>query len=296
MTETFCLENATGERIELRNDIALGSDPTDDITIEDPKVAKHHARLTVGSRTVLVRDLGSAEGTYVNGARIEADTVLHDQDEIRVGDSIFRFLREGPAPTYEPSVEMSAFSRRDLLSRQAQPPLSWADPSVQGTRLLSPDDLRTLLASSAPSAPPGTNEAVLHILNGGRQGDAIRLDLTSDPASWDIGRDAQREICIPEASVSNYHARLQFSGGRLKLVDQMSSNGTLVNEKRSTVAYLSSGDRIRIGAVEIELQIGPRRSSRVISVEAKSQFRLWAVVLVSAGVTGIVLSLILLAL
>ena len=59
-----------------------------DITIDDPRVSRRHASLEVyGSACVLLKDLDSTNGTFVNGRRVQS-AELQDGDEIRVGSSI----------------------------------------------------------------------------------------------------------------------------------------------------------------------------------------------------------------
>ncbi|RMG43289.1 MAG: FHA domain-containing protein [Acidobacteria bacterium] len=58
-----------------------------DISLKDRKVSRRHASLEVyGGNCVLLKDLGSTNGTYVNGQRVSA-VELQDGDEIRVGST-----------------------------------------------------------------------------------------------------------------------------------------------------------------------------------------------------------------
>lgn len=58
-----------------------------DIPLSDPRTSRTHASLEVyGSTCVLIKDLGSTNGTFVNGRRVNA-AELADGDEIRVGDT-----------------------------------------------------------------------------------------------------------------------------------------------------------------------------------------------------------------
>jgi len=67
----------------------LGRGADADIRIDDPGVSRHHADILVGTDTVL-RDLGSTNGTYVNGMQI-SEVVLRDGATIRLGSTSMTF-------------------------------------------------------------------------------------------------------------------------------------------------------------------------------------------------------------
>ena len=70
----------------------MGRIPTNEIHIASEKISRFHAKLVVSKETsVEVVDLGSTNGTFVNGTRLEADqvVVLQPGDEIRFGDRLF---------------------------------------------------------------------------------------------------------------------------------------------------------------------------------------------------------------
>jgi adenylate cyclase len=65
-----------------------------DIVLLDPTVSRKHAELGCGEDEVAVRDLGSANGVFVNGERVE-EAVLHAGDEVSFGAVAFRLEAEG---------------------------------------------------------------------------------------------------------------------------------------------------------------------------------------------------------
>lgn len=64
-----------------------------DITIIQPGVSRHHAKLFKSHSEEIIEDLDSTNGTYVNGVRISR-CVLQNNDVIRIGDATLLFTRE----------------------------------------------------------------------------------------------------------------------------------------------------------------------------------------------------------
>ena len=64
--------------------LTLGRHPDNDVDLEYPNVSRHHARVERRGDDFVLRDLDSANGTWVNGARIETQ-ILHDGDTMRIG-------------------------------------------------------------------------------------------------------------------------------------------------------------------------------------------------------------------
>jgi DNA-binding winged helix-turn-helix (wHTH) protein len=68
--------------------------------IDSPLSSRRHARILVADGRATLEDLGSKNGTRLNGTRVESPTVLADRDEVKIGDVVltFRVLR-GAAST-----------------------------------------------------------------------------------------------------------------------------------------------------------------------------------------------------
>jgi DNA-binding NtrC family response regulator len=80
-----------GVRLEIGGPLLVGRSPGADLQLVDAKVSREHCRFTAASGVVRLEDLGSQNGTYVNGARLEAPRPLAPGDEIAVGDSLLVF-------------------------------------------------------------------------------------------------------------------------------------------------------------------------------------------------------------
>ena len=81
----------TGERVVLSEHIlSIGSMPESNIVLADPNVSRNHAEIRPAGNGYVVVDLGSTNGTRVNGARIQQQQ-LADGDELTFGNTHMRF-------------------------------------------------------------------------------------------------------------------------------------------------------------------------------------------------------------
>ena len=64
--------------------------------IEDRFASGVHARLYSRGANYYVEDMNSTNGTFLNGRRLDGEAELNDLDEVRIGDTEFRFELEGP--------------------------------------------------------------------------------------------------------------------------------------------------------------------------------------------------------
>ncbi len=66
----------------------IGRDPACDIVISDAEVSRRHARVLISGDTCILEDLGSTNGTFVNGRRISAPHELRPGDTIMMGENV----------------------------------------------------------------------------------------------------------------------------------------------------------------------------------------------------------------
>src|SRR5262245_1381347 len=78
-----------GVRLEIEQQATLGRSSDADLQLVDGKVSRQHCRFTIRSGRLEVEDLGSHNGTYVNGEKLNAARVLAAGDEVAGGDSLF---------------------------------------------------------------------------------------------------------------------------------------------------------------------------------------------------------------
>ncbi|HZY41933.1 MAG TPA: FHA domain-containing protein [Anaerolineae bacterium] len=77
------------QTFDLDKDVlSLGREAGNDLVIEDPQISRRHARLTRQGNSYLLEDLGSTNGTFVNGSRVSTPVLLANGDLIGLADTI----------------------------------------------------------------------------------------------------------------------------------------------------------------------------------------------------------------
>ena len=80
------LVRESGEALEVPEGLhVLGREPGLPLTIDDKSVSRRHAQIVRGGQELTVSDLGSTNGTYVNGVKVEGEAVLRPGDALQVG-------------------------------------------------------------------------------------------------------------------------------------------------------------------------------------------------------------------
>jgi hypothetical protein len=82
----------SGVAYDLRGGATLGRGDVE-IRLEDPFASSRHARISCQGRVVVIEDLGSTNGTYLNEQPLTGPQPLHEGDQIRIGDSEFSYLQ-----------------------------------------------------------------------------------------------------------------------------------------------------------------------------------------------------------
>jgi len=121
-----------GQRWQLSQTIVLGRESTCDVVISDRQISRFHARLTPTSEGVILEDLGSKNGTHLNGVLMTAPVVLQDGDVLSVAmaQQFMFIISDATTPLLDGAPEhgrlmMDLKSRRVWVNQQQLvPPLS----------------------------------------------------------------------------------------------------------------------------------------------------------------------------
>jgi hypothetical protein len=111
-----------GSVYEIGDGVMLGRGKAASIRLTDPLASGRHARVAPAGESVMIEDLGSTNGTFLNGALIGAPATLSAGDRIRLGESEFVF-EQSPPPLPEPPPTAAEQPPTEASSRPAAVPL-----------------------------------------------------------------------------------------------------------------------------------------------------------------------------
>ncbi|WP_165227305.1 ATP-binding protein [Aquisphaera insulae] len=166
MASLFVIQGADqGKRFEFKSTtVALGRDNSNAIRLHDTEISRRHAELRQEEDSYRLVDLGSANGTYINGQPV-TQAPLHSGDRIQLGQSVLLY-NEGVT---RPARDLTA--RVDLLSKSSPEDRSAilkSIPSGEGSRVLRQPEaaagwLKERLASL--SVMYRATQAISHVLD-----------------------------------------------------------------------------------------------------------------------------------
>ena len=251
----------------------IGSASDCDLAVELPTVSGHHCRLIHDDTGYVLEDLGSTNGTYVNGTRVVGSVDVKRGDAITLGLSIPmpwpsetapgvpKVVRIGREPDNDLVVDLPTVSGHHArVVWEGKPGGAVIEDlgSSNGTAIGSPDRKVTRSAF----APEDT------IYLGSHPVPAALLLVRFDPSvvpslpflgdELVIGRDPGCGWVVDLPMVSSRHARLGRSGDRIVIEDLASSNGTFVNGLRiEGETAVKAGDLIGLGSYSLLLAVEP---------------------------------------
>jgi pSer/pThr/pTyr-binding forkhead associated (FHA) protein len=254
-----------GRRYELVGEqMSVGRDPEADVSIEDPAVSYTHAQITRHGDALYLRDLGSRNGTWVNGALVSMPYALREGDVVHLGevDLVFRAVGGRAAaavPTGEaPAVaamgqEVASPAAPETSLTAPQPPVAPEAPPVPVAPPQPPvaPHAPPVPVAPTPAAKPPTLQ--LRVTSGSRVGLAFRLT----PPEVFVGRDPDADVALSEPTVSWRHLRLAPGDSGWTATDLGSSNGTMVDGQAleaNRERPLEPGTELQLGEVTLRFE------------------------------------------
>jgi ABC-type multidrug transport system ATPase subunit/predicted component of type VI protein secretion system len=180
-----------GQDIQIEKpETLIGRDAACDVVINAPGVSRRHVRLSLlPNGTIQIEDLGSANGTYVNGIRLQDKLALKDRDQVALGQAV-------------------AFDIR--VSQSAATVIEFS-PVAGATIIETPLPPVTPAKAHTPPPPP-TPQALRPIQLVIQIGTDVRYEVILEKSEYSLGRAEDNDIAIDSRVISRYHAKLTRKG------------------------------------------------------------------------------------
>ena len=266
------------------------------LVVSHRMVSGLHARISPDEQGLVVEDLGSRNGTFINDQRLTKPTRARHGDEVRFDNVIFMVSdRQPPARGEKPGTpaanahgtevrdDADAVGKKGgtrILGQNKGLPPNWVGRA--GTvklDSLKPEQADELAKSreQVRLLEKQTKEPTLWFLSGPSAGTGVGLRTDGRMNFWNIGSDPERNelaIIINDTAVSGLHAKIVHRNGQWRINDLLASNPVRVNGQVRSPAYLSSTDHILIGRVSC-LFLLPRKGPGVPVAQVRASIQKW---------------------
>ena len=255
------------KRIELNKEVTrFGRDAGVEGAIDAAAavVSRRHAEIRREQGNYVLVDLGSFNGTTLNGRRIATPEVLHHQDNIELGHGgpTIRFLDPAhPVPRPAPqAAQLNVAHPTQVPGMPAQSaPLPDAAIKRMGTMVLASGSPLQISHAGVSDQP--------HVFIERAFGQSGQLT---------IGRSEDCDIRLDGLLISNRHATVSNTTAGVTIEDLNSSNGTYINGQRITGRkVIGAEDVVQIGPFLIRVQ--PQRGVAVFDTRAKTRIDVFQV-------------------
>lgn len=269
MSDFFILRNLkNNDNIELAGiRYTLGRHGDCDIVLDNQESSREHAALTIREGQLVVEDLNSTNGTYVNNRELRgAERIVGNGDIITIGYESFMVI--APGASGNETIFGSRVAREDssyvLEQRDADQtavravypsPPGWSPAEVKsfsGTPEKNDEQLMTDLMRRE-SINVSNAEAAFMITSSRGQNQIFTVPPAGEEGKgqWSLGRAKSCDITIDDAVVSGNHAILSYAHGQWSVEDNNSTNGMRINGRRAERGKLQRGDILALGDVSL---------------------------------------------
>ena len=141
------LESGTGGKLPIRGACFMGRAANNTVVLQSDTVSRRHAmvRASHTQSEYWLIDLGSSNGTLLNGRRIAAPSRLRDQDEVRIGQYTFTFRhRESVRPLGSETIDADK-TRKDIKSTDCWLLLADIEGSTQMAKVLPAEEVARVM-------------------------------------------------------------------------------------------------------------------------------------------------------
>lgn len=245
--------NLIFDRVIPRKGLEIGRQAPCEVLLKGTPISRRHARVAVDEEGPFITDLGSSNGTFVGGNRIEQDTGLDDRSLVEIGAYRLRVMQvreisesgsftifvppSAPAPAPEPDYGVSD---SDEAMDTIRATVSVASLSPRTASLRS-----AIVGYLLITDRPGSNEALI-----------------LDRDEMTLGRDPGNDLVLDRVGITRFHARLTRQDMRWVISDTGIPGSVLVDGVAVRSHVLREGEVIVLGGTPVVYTASDRQAVR----------------------------------
>lgn len=291
---------SSDEIYQLTSETLVGREVECTISLDSPHVSRYHAKLVVTDSGVVLEDLRSSNGTYVNGKRINNKTRVSVGDEIRFDELAFRLTT---AANTEAQADATVMVSRERLNDKLQ--AAPKEAPLAGTQQKAPENPKPQIAAVSPAPAPveqqpaaapaqdsqaeqddentrllsseqinqyaSINKHFQKMVDTGSgprliamtapvRGKVFRLNPIDGEYKWSVGRSKEADVCLPDKSVSRKHAWVEKVDGKFEIHTMEGSSPVLINGEEKGSAILKHNDHVQIAHAEFVFRLDEQKN------------------------------------
>ncbi len=240
-----------GQYFSLNNDFIIGRDDEADIKLPFSYVSRKHCKIIIREEKLFIEDLGSSNGTYLNGARINTSAVQNG-DELRLDQFVFHVI----GPDFEDKLKAQT-KINEKSEKLAKPPV---------------------INNPKEKVKSASQKVFLHGLSQEVKSKVFEINQVETHVSRLLGH----HLSTSEKSVSARHVYLTETDTGWLIKNNGASDGLMVNGKMQARSILQDGDELTIGGTLLKFQCVGEQPHNYALPEVKSfgAFKILVVIVV----------------
>jgi ABC-type multidrug transport system ATPase subunit/pSer/pThr/pTyr-binding forkhead associated (FHA) protein len=241
------------EKVEQRGKVVLGRSSECDVVLPDqPSISRKHASIEKKGNEYYLTDLGSLNGTYLNGKRISGSVKVTSNDTIFIGRYQIQLQGRARDLSAEVAIKADYISKRFNNGKIGLHECSFEIPSKSLTAVMGPSGCgkSTLLKALNGDAPPTGGMVLISGLDLAQNYDYLKTQIGYVPQD-DI---VHRELTVQQSLYYAAKLRLDHADEEFikRKVDEVLNDLNITHIRENMVGAISGGQRKRVSiAVEI---------------------------------------------
>ena len=243
--------------LKTKESILLGRGSSCDIVLNHPTVSKTHASIRLKSNNIYeIKDLGSTNGTYVNGRKVKGTQVLNFKDKVFIGRH--QVSLEGSSKNLVEELAITAIGIEKTYSNGVKglKKMDLSIPSKSIIAIMGPSGCgkSTLLKALNGDTPPSKGKVFLFNLELSANWQYLKTQIGYVPQDDIIHQQLTVEQCL------YFTAKLRLDNPSNeeidKKIDQVLIDLKILDKKKNLISNLSGGQRKRV-SIAVELMTDP---------------------------------------